>query len=70
MRLNGYYLINVIIIKIYLALMASIHETEYCIAGIFRGVKLSWTRTILVIRRKIFVLCIATLTTPPHHACT
>ena len=32
---------------------------------IFRGVKLSWIHTILVIRGKIFVLCIATLTT--HH---
>ena len=36
----------------------------YRIAGIFRGIKLSWIRTILVIRGKIFMLCIAKLTTP------
>ena len=33
-------------------------------SGIFCGVKLLWIRTILVISGKIFVLCIATLTTP------
>ena len=41
-----------------------VRTITYCIAGIFCGVKLSWIRTIMVICGKIFVLCIATLTTP------
>ena len=44
--------------------LQSKNSFPYRIAGIFRGVNLLWIRTILVIRENIFVLCIATLTTP------